>query len=701
MSGTMLRSGEAMQSELEDEADAMFTMPHEDLVRSLFRVLLLRDPADANFPDYALSTRGWSIERMMTAMLRSREFFSKRERFIEEYAREDAIVGDLEYRCPSDLAVTSISLKRVAIIGQCLMDPLQSTLREMWPRCGCDFILFNHVQPLPAQPPVDPSEYDFQLIGLPLRSVLPEVGYFRLSYAEPKAFETLFDECAERLRQFLAAAMQWNTRFGLLTFVANFPVPQQNPMGRLLPRNDLRNFVYFIEKLNEALAEELRGYRNAFLFDLDQIVATYGRRYWQDDAVWITGHNSFLGDGDFILDSERIEPPVLATSVYPSKVRRYRRLIWNELLAMCRTIRQVDMVKLVVLDIDDTLWRGVAAERTEHTPDAVEGWPLGLAEALGHLKRRGALLALISKNEEKLVVPIWEKIYHTRLSLDDFAIRKINWRPKAENFEEILSEANLLPGNVVYIDDNPIERAAIKTAFPDVRTFGSNPLLWRRILLWSPETQVATVTAESAARTEMIRAQVERELQRKRLSREEFLASLEVEMMIREIDAVAHPAFPRALELINKSNQFNTTGRRWTEQEFVAALAGQTRIFVFDVKDKFTAYGIVGVVVCEDARIVQYVMSCRVVGMEVEIAAIADILAIIGGRTRASAVVADLRETDLNHLARDLWKRCGFRQAADGWRRALSPALLRPVHIASSVSASATAAPSREGLNRE
>jgi len=388
--------------------------------------------------------------------------------------------------------------------------------------------------------------------------------------------------------------MRWNKKHGLLTFVTSFILPQQNPMGRLLPRYDLRNLVYFVEKLNGALAEELRGFNNTFLFDLDQIIATFGRKYFQDDVIWVSNHNGMLSDHDFKYDQDRLEPPARASTIYGQNVQLVYEAGWNELTAMYRTIKQTDMVKLVVLDIDDTLWRGVAAERSDHTREAIEGWPIGLVEALGHLKRRGILLALLSKNEEKLVVPIWERLFGGSIHIDDFAICKINWKPKADNFAEIIEEANLLPRSVVYIDDNPVERAAIRAAFPDVRSFGPNPLLWRRILLWSAETQVATITKESASRTEMVRAQVDRETHRKKLSREDFLASLEVEVGLRELDGVQHPEFTRALELVNKSNQFNTTGKRWTKQEFYTGLANDIRLFIFDVKDRFTSYGIVG-----------------------------------------------------------------------------------------------------------
>jgi len=668
---------------------------HLDVVRALCRIILLRDPTDANFPNFVRSLRGMSIDEIADMLLRSDEFAAKTDRFLEKHLRREQSISDLEFRCPTDLSVSSVGPRRVIVVGQCLFHqhPWAEVLKWMVPGCECDFFLFNRVQPLPAQPPAPVSEYDFQLIGIPLRSVLPETTYFRLSYSDVGAYERLFEESADRLRQYFAAAMQWNREHGLLTFVTNFALPQQNPVGRLLPRYDLRNFVHFVEKLNEVLAEEIRLCSNAYLFDFDQVIATFGRRYFQDDVVCVTGHNAHLFDFDFTRDKDRLEEPVRASVVYPGKQGHFVQLAWTELLAMYRTIRQTDMVKLVAVDIDDTLWRGVAVEKVEHFGDAIEGWPIGFAEALTHLKRRGILLALISKNEEKLVAPIWGRLYGETLPFEDFAVRKINWRPKAENLEEILAETNLLPRSVVYVDDNPAERAAIKSAFPEVRTFGPNPLVWRRILLWAPETQVSVITAESASRTAMVRAQVERETHRKKLTREEFLTSLNVELALREIGDAGHAEFPRALELLNKSNQFNTTGERWTNQQCVAAFLDGTRFFVFEVRDKFTNYGIVGVVICRGSHIAQFVMSCRVVGMEVEIGAIAELLRIMGERTGSATFTADLKETEVNLLARDLWEKCGFGADGDCWLRGNHPELQRPPHIRSSVTLAARSVP--------
>jgi hypothetical protein len=190
-------------------------------------------------------------------------------------------------------------LNRVLIIGQCALAGWGGEIERQVPGTKSDYVLFNHAAQLPDNPPHPASEYDFQLIQIPMRSLLPESEFFRLSYDDPAAYERLFAETKDSLFRYLAEAMRWNSSYGVLSFVCNYLVPMQNPMGRLLPRYDLRNMVYFVEKLNEALAAELQRYRNAYLFDADQVMATFGRRFVQDDAVWITNHNGGLTDGDW------------------------------------------------------------------------------------------------------------------------------------------------------------------------------------------------------------------------------------------------------------------------------------------------------------------------------------------------------------------------------------------------------------------
>lgn len=592
---------------------------------------------------------------------------------------EDA---ELFFRCPNLLQVTPTPVNRVAIIGQCLLAGVGGVLSEIAPGAQHDYLLFNKTQDLPEEPPHPAKDYDFQLVSVPLRSVVPEEAYMSLPYNDSEAYTRLFDESVKRMRLFLSMAMKWNRKFGMLTFVLNYLVPQHNPMGKLLPRYDLRNFAFFVERLNEALCHEIATYQNTYLIDLDQIVATIGRRYFQNDSYAQFNHGAGIGNSE-LETSERLEPMRNITEVYPDQCYLVIKLLWVELLSMYRTIRQHDSVKLVITDLDDTMWRGIAAEQDNPEEDykAVEGWPFGYIEALGYLKRRGILLAIVSKNEESLVTPIYKRRYGHHLPLENFAIKKINWRPKVENLHDIFKETNILPQNTVFIDDNPVERASICAAFPAIRTLGGDPFVWRRILLWAPETQVATITDESSRRTEMIQAQVERENMRQDMSREQFLASLGVKVTLRRIADVEDSGFARALELTNKSNQFNTTGQRWTLQELRDAMHNGLSLWTFSVEDRFTHYGTVGVLFVSGADILQYVMSCRVVGLEVELAVIARMIDILHAQTGAPTIRARLQETELNALARDLWPRCGFTRVDDRWIRPSVPSLPAPAHI--------------------
>ncbi len=582
------------------------------------------------------------------------------------------------YRTPRDLELTQAPIKRIIIVGSCFASAWPEVFMEEESGSKCEFYLFNNATLLPDELPGD-SEFDFQIVQLPIRTVLSDQLYFGITDDSEAAFDGLLAETEARLRMFLANAMKWNSKHGVLTFVTNFMVPQQNPLGRLMARYDLRNVVYFFERLNQTLAIEVAAYKNAYLLDVDQIAATYGRRHIQDDVVWQFNHGSSLSNADFGLDRQRLEPIERATHVFGIRNNAYIKFIWAELRAMYRTIRQVDPVKLVVVDIDDTLWRGVAAERLDHNAEHIEGWPLGFVDALGYLKRRGVLLAVASKNDEQRVAEIWEKLFGNRISLDDFVCRKINWRPKADNFEEILAETNLLPKNVVFVDDNPVERESVRVSFPDVRVMGGSPYNWRRILLWAPETQVAAITSESTRRTIMVKAQIEREQQRGHMTREDFLLSLSLKVSIRCLDDSDVPGFARALELINKTNQFNTTGDRWTAQRISDRIIAGLRVFTFSASDIYTEYGIVGVILIDSGVVVQFVMSCRTAGMEVEHAALAKVLEILEGQG-VEAMAANYIDTGLNLLCKDFFARAGFYLDGGVWRHSMK-SFFAPTHV--------------------
>lgn len=581
------------------------------------------------------------------------------------------------FRCPDDLAPGALPPRRVLIIGSCLSNSWATAIGMDRLACPVDMVWLDHE---PEAPPHPIADYDFQVLQLPMRPILRDLVFARLPQDDLAAHQALFDQACATMRHFLRHGMAWSRAHGLLTFVFPFIPPQQNPMGRLLPRYDLRNLVFFVERLNQELERELAAYPNAHLFDFNEILACHGRRFFQDDVAWATSHGSALADYDSTHDGNRLEPAGRAGELFELSPWQILQAGWAEMVAMWRSVAQPAPVKLVVVDLDDTMWRGVLAELAPDDYPSWEGWPIGFWEALAFCKRRGLLLAIISRNEEARVREIWPRVLHGRLLLEDFAVARINWRPKAENMAEILARVNLLPGNVLYIDDNPVERAALAEAFPGLRVLGGSPLLWRRLLLWSAETQLPAVTEESARRTAMVQAQVQREESRAELSQEEFLARLDVRMGFLVIDGTEHPRFRRALELVNKSNQFNTTGRRWSHAEMVAGFAAGLRLLAFEVTDAYTDYGLVGVMLLDATGLAQFVMSCRVLGLGVEAAAVAQAVEHLA-RSGAETAFAAMMETERNQPCRDLYRRCGFAPAPGGWQRPVSPRPAMPAHI--------------------
>jgi FkbH-like protein len=277
-----------------------------------------------------------------------------------------------------------------------------------------------------------------------------------------------------------------------------------------------------------------------------------------------------------------------------------------------------------------------------------------------HLRARGILVAICSKNDEEVVRSLWERASpYNWLTLDDFVIRKINWQPKAINIAEIMQETSLTAKSVVFVDDNPVEREAVKTAFPEIRVIGDNPFMTRSILLRASETQVAFLSQESSRPETMIRKQIDREKERVGLSREDFLMGLNCKVRLTDVNGDEGPNFRRAFELLNRTNQFNTTGRRWTNSDVRAFFGQGGRMFAFNVVDKFTDYGLVGVIVILDSKIEQFVMSCRILGLEIEKA----VLSVVIGMHRDSKVhplIAKACSTKDNMVCRDLYPSCGF-----------------------------------------
>jgi FkbH-like protein len=587
------------------------------------------------------------------------------------------------FLAPTDLEVTDIGPKSALFIGACFLFEWSDSLQTLgYTDLSIDRLLFYNLVRLPDSPPKPVDSYDVQLVQIPLPSIMPEQEYFRLSHSDPQPFEALLEACVGRLDLFLSEALVWSDR--IPTFVMTYLTPQQNLEGRLFPRYDLRNPIHFIERLNEQMERLLRPYQGVYLLDTNHIAGVYGRRFIQEDAFWYQHHGSLMSWADTLWDGEeRLEKSPPARQIHGAQVDDFVGVVWREVRAIYRTLKRADEVKMLCVDLDDTLWRGLIGESDgKDGPLRIRGWPMGLAEVLLYLKRRGIILAIISKNDEMHVRSLWGAMFDRGLlRLEDFAIVKINRRPKPENIAEAIAEANVLPGSVVFLDDNPVERAAVKAAFPEIRVIETSHLRWARVLGWSPELQVAKVSAESARRTEMIQAQVERQKASVSLSREQFLGSLNLRIAVCPVKAIEDSRYVRAFELINKTNQFNTTGVRWLGRDAAQYFEEGGTWWTFEASDRYTNYGLIGVVCIKGTEINQFVMSCRVAGLEAELGAFSVILDQVRGN--GEQFVGFVQETKNNAVSRDIFQRLGWALIDGRWTG--PPVTPMPSHLTAQV----------------
>lgn len=347
--------------------------------------------------------------------------------------------------------------------------------------------------------------------------------------------------------------------------------------------------------------------------------------------------------------------------------------------------------KLIVVDLDDTLWGGILGEvgweglRVGGHDPVGEAY-LELQHTLKALTRRGVLLAIASRNEEALALEALARRPEMALRQEDFAAWRIDWQDKAANLADLLAELNLGPQSVVFLDDSPAERDRIRQALPEVLVpeWPADPSAGPATLLGLRCFDVLRLSAEDRVRTGSYTAERQRrELRRQVPSLEGWLGSLGIQ--IRPSPLAAGNAV-RAAQLLSRTNQMTLTGRRATETELLAWAAATGReAWTYQVRDRFGDSGLTGLA-CFEARgdragLVEFCLSCRVMGRGIEEA----ILHHLTERIQVLGLtVLGVRpvDTERNRPCRDLFARAFAATGEPGvleWR--LPPVFPLPGHV--------------------
>jgi FkbH-like protein len=284
--------------------------------------------------------------------------------------------------------------------------------------------------------------------------------------------------------------------------------------------------------------------------------------------------------------------------------------------------------KLIILDLDDTLWGGIVGDAGwenlvlgghHHLGEAYAD----LQHALKSIRNRGILLAIVSKNEESVALEAIRKHPEMVLKPEDFAGWRINWHDKVQNIIDLLTELNLGPQAAVFIDDNPVERARVKDRLPEVLVpdWPQDPLFYPAALLSLRCFELPSLSREDLVRTPMYLSENKRrELKKAAGSIEEWLTRLAIRV---EVEALQPANLQRAAQLLNKTNQMNLSTRRMSETELMDwAEQKHHRLWTLRVSDKFGDAGLTGIVslkICgRRAQIVDFILSCRVLGRNIE-----------------------------------------------------------------------------------
>ena len=327
--------------------------------------------------------------------------------------------------------------------------------------------------------------------------------------------------------------------------------------------------------------------------------------------------------------------------------------------------------KLVVVDLDDTLWGGIVGDIGWEQlrlggHDSVGEAFVDFQRALKSLKRRGILLAMVSKNDETVALEAIRNHAAMVLKEDDFVAWRINWQDKAKNVAEIVSGLNLGLQSTVFIDDNPFERASVREALPEVFVpdWPDDKLAYASTLLSLRCFDTPTRSAEDAVRTEMYASDRKREELRAQVgSLDEWLKGLGIRVRAEPLNAAN---LSRATQLLNKTNQMNLATRRLTEGELLAWTTQKGRwLWALSVSDRLGDAGLTGILSLETegsaARVVDFVLSCRVMGRRVE-ETMTHIAVDTARKLSLNVVIADLVTTSKNKPCLEFWERSSFQR---------------------------------------
>jgi len=500
------------------------------------------------------------------------------------------------------------------------------------PLVDVEFAPFGQVfQSLIRGPSADHK--DFALVWTRPDAAVPAFGRLLASEAVTE------EELLAGVDSFCSAVKSGSERYRY-TFVASWVLPHwQRGLGMLDARGG--GAMHALTAMNLRLMNTLSATPNIYVLNA-QRWADSGGRNAQPPKGWYLGKLVFSG------------------SVFEEAVRDVKAAI-RGLSGQAR--------KLLILDLDDVLWGGVVGDLGWENLRLGGHDPMGEAfvdfqKRLKALTGRGVVLGLVSKNTESIALEAIERHPEMVLRKSDFVGWRINWDDKARNVAELAAELNLGLQSVVFIDDNPVERARVREALPEVLVpdWPNDVLLYPSVLDSLSCFDTPAVSREDSIRTSLYTQERGRLAALDKIGDlDEWLKSLDIRVKVERLNGVNRQ---RAAQLLNKTNQMNLSTRRLTEQELQVWTAVANRAFwTLTVSDKFGDSGLTGLLSVELqddlTRIMDFVLSCRVMGRKIE-HALAHLAVEYAREKKTKQVEARYIQTPKNKPCHEFWISSGF-----------------------------------------
>lgn len=470
------------------------------------------------------------------------------------------------------------------------------------------FLLAHGIQPTFYESGYNRYSEDILFENQNLFNFKPDLVLIHTTWHNVSQFPDLMEtegEVEQRLRREVARFESlWekiNSELGAVIIQNNFDLPRLRPLGNL-EAFEPSGRVNFLMRLNSEFATYARKHSRFLINDILYLSAQVGLDAWHGHTYWYNFHMA-------------VSP--MATVALAKNVAALVKSVYGR------------SKKCLVVDLDNTLWGGVVGD------DGVQNLILGRDHPVGEafldfqqylkgLRQRGVILAVCSKND---IENAKEGFSHpdSILKLDDFGVFKANWKPKPTNIREIAAELNIGLDSIVFIDDNPAERALVAEQLPEVATpdVGSNVARYAEILESEHYFEVHKVLQDDLDRSAYYNANTRRSAYQVGFADYgEFLTSLE---MSAEIAPFSSVYLERITQLINKTNQFNLTTKRYTSGEIEAVASDLSYVTLYGrLADRFGDNGLVSVligrVVAEAVELDIWLMSCRVLSREMELA---------------------------------------------------------------------------------